>query len=74
VPELAKEYLERIGCSEEEYFGLIKALTPPCDITITEKVIAESHGRWIGNGSIAKCQGTVTADMCDDILRRCFGE
>lgn len=74
VPELAAEYLERIGCSEEEYFSLIKALTPPCDITVTEEVIAESHGRWIGNGSIAKCQGTVTADMCDDILRRCFGE
>ena len=73
VPELAAEYLERIGCGEEEYFSLIKALTPPCDITITEEVIAESHGRWINNGSIQKCQGTVTADMCDDILRRNFG-
>ena len=73
VPELAKEYLERIGCTEEEYFSLIKALTPPCDITITEEVIAESHSRWINNGSIQKCQGTVTADMCDEILRRNFG-
>lgn len=73
VPELAAEYLERIGCTEEEYFALIKQLTPPCDITITEDVIAESHGRWINNGSIQKCQGTVTADMVDDILRRCFG-
>ena len=74
VPELAAEYLERIGCSEEEYIELIKKLTPPCDITITEEVIAQSHGRWINNGSIQKCQGTVSADMCDDILRRCFGE
>jgi hypothetical protein len=54
-------------------FDLIAKLTPACDITITEEVIAESHGRWINNGSIAKCQGTVSADMCDDILRRCFG-
>ena len=37
-----------------------------------EEAIAEAHGRWINNGSIAKCQGTFTADMADDILRRNF--
>ena len=72
VPALAAEYLERIGCSEEEYFSLIEQLTPPCEITMEESLIAESHSRWVGNGSIAKCQGTFTADMADDILRRKF--
>ena len=72
VPSLAAEYLERIGCNEEEYFSLIEKLTPPCDITMDETLIAESHSRWVGNGSMAKCQGTFSADMADDVLRRKF--
>lgn len=72
VPELVAEYLERIDCSEEEYFCLIDELMPPCEITMDEDLIAKSHSRWVGNGSIAKCQGVFTADMADDILRRKF--
>ena len=72
VPELAAEYLERIGCSEEAYFDLLEKLTPPCEITMFEELIAESHSRWINNGSMAKCQGIFSADMADDILRRKF--
>ena len=72
VPALAAEYLERIGCAEDEYFRLIETLTPPCDIAMDEGLIVESHSRWINNGSMAKCQGTFTADMADDILRRKF--
>ena len=72
VPELAAEYLERIGCSEEEYFSLLEKITPPCDITMEESLIAASHSRWIGNGSIAKCQGEFSADMADALLRRKF--
>ena len=72
VPELAAEYLERIDCSEEEYFSLLEKTTPPCGITMEESLIAESHSRWIGNGSIAKCQGVFTADMADAVLRRKF--
>ena len=72
VPALAAEYLERIGCSEEEYLRLIETLTPPCDITMDEALIADSHSRWINNGSMAKCQGTFTADMADEVLRRKF--
>ena len=72
VPDLAAEYLERIGCSEEEYFRLIEKITPPCKIVMEEDLIAASHSRWIGNGSIAKCQGVFGADMADDILRRKF--
>lgn len=72
VPALAAQYLERIGCSEEEYFSLLEKLTPPCEIAVTEELLAEAHGRWINNGSIAKCQGVFSADMADDILRRNF--
>ena len=72
VPALAAEYLERIGCGEKEYFSLIEKLTPPCDITMDEALITESHSRWVGNGSMAKCQGTFGADMADDVLRRKF--
>ena len=74
VPELAGEYLERIGCSEEEYFSLIEKVTPPCAIHMDEALIAAAHSRWIGNGSIAKCQGVFTADMADAVLRRKFLE
>lgn len=72
VPGLAAEYLERIGCSEEEYFRLLEKLTPPCEITMSEALIAGSHSRWVGNGSMAKCQGVFSADMADDVLRRKF--
>ena len=72
VPELAAEYLERIGCGEEEYFRLLETLTPPCDISMDEERITASHSRWINNGSIAKCQGVFSADMADDLLRRKF--
>ena len=72
VPELAAEYLERIGCTEEEYFYLLETVTPPCDITMDEDLIASSHSRWVGNGSMAKCQGSFTPDMADDVLRRKF--
>lgn len=72
VPELAAEYLERIGCSEEEYFSLIEKLTPPCNVTMDKARIIEAHSRWVNNGSMAKCQGTFTADMADDILRQKF--
>ncbi len=72
VPELAAQYLERIGCDEDEYFSLIEKLTPPCEIVMREEQIAEAHSRWISNGSIAKCQGVFSADMADDVLRRNF--
>lgn len=72
VPELAAEYLERIGCCEDEYYSLIEKITPPCEVIMDEKLIADSHNRWINNGSIAKCQGIFTADMADEILRRKF--
>ena len=72
VPELAAEFLARIGSSEEEYFSLIEKLTPPCDILMSEEQITQAHGRWIGNGSIAKCQGIFSADMADAILKQKF--
>ena len=72
VPELTEAYLERIGCSEAEYLSLLEKLTPPCEITMNETCIAEAHSRWINNGSMAKCQGTFSARMADDVLRRNF--
>ena len=72
VPELAAEYLDRIGCGEEEYFSLLETLTPPCDITMDEALIAAAHSRWINNGSIAKCQGSFTPELADEVLRKKF--
>ena len=72
VPALVAEYLERIGCTEEEYIHLIDTITPPCSIAMDEALIDAAHSRWIGNGSMAKCQGTFSAEMADDILRRKF--
>ena len=72
VPTLGAQFLERIGCSEEEYFNLIETLTPPCRITMEEACIAGAHHRWVNNGSLSKCQGVFSADMADSILRRKF--
>ena len=72
VPQLAAEFLDRIGSSEEAYLALIEKLTPPCEITMDEALIAEAHSRWVNNGSMAKCQGIFSADMADAVLRRKF--
>lgn len=72
VPELTARYLERIGCTEEAYFRLLEKLTPPCEISMDEALVAEAHSRWVNNGSMAKCQGTFSAQMADDLLRRKF--
>ena len=72
VPQLAAEYLERIGCSEEEYVSLLEKLTPPCKVTMGEAMITEAHSRWINNGSMLKCQGEFSADIADNVLRRKF--
>lgn len=72
VPELTAEYLERIGCSEEEYFYLLEKITPPWNVVMDETLITDAHSRWIGNGSMAKCQGVFSVDMADEILRRKF--
>lgn len=70
VPELAAEFLERIGCSEEEYFSLLAKLSLPYEIQMDEALIAESHDRWINNNSMLKCHGVFSADMADELLRR----
>ena len=70
--DAASVIAEHIGCSEEEYLYLIAKLTPACEITMEETLIAASHSRWINNGSLAKCQGIFSADMADDVLRRKF--
>ena len=72
VPQLAAEYLARIGCSEAEYFSLLEALIPPCEISMEEAAIADAHSRWINNGSMAKCQGQFTPQMADEVLRKNF--
>ena len=72
APELAEAFLERIGCGEKEYLELIGKLTPPCEVAMEEALIEASHSRWVGNGSMAKCQGEFTAHMADEILRRNF--
>ena len=72
VPALAAEFMDRIGCSEEAYISLLEKLTPPCEVVMDENLIAESHSRWVGNGSLAKCQGVFSADMADAVLRRKF--
>ena len=71
-PELAAGFLSRIGSSEEEYLALIEKLIPPCNVKMSEELIRQSHGRWVNNGSIAKCLGEFSADMADDVLRRLF--
>jgi len=71
-PGLAAEFLERIGCGEEEYLYLLEALTPPCPVVMDESLIAASHSRWVNNGSLAKTLGTFTPQMADRLLRRKF--
>lgn len=72
APDLADAYLERIGCTEEVFLALLRAIVPTPDVVMTEADIQAAHSRWIGNGSIAKCQGVVEPERIDRILRKKF--
>jgi alcohol dehydrogenase class IV len=72
APDLTAEFLERVGSTEEEYLELIEKLTPKCEISMEQDIITQAQSRWIGNGSLAKCQGVFTAHMADELLCRKF--
>lgn len=74
VPELTERFLKEIACDEDTLLRTIRAVTPSCDITVSEEKISEVHGRWIGNSSIKKCWGEFTPEQADGVLRRLFGE
>ncbi len=70
APGLAEKFLQDIHAGKEEWISLVESMTPECRVSIPEEKIAKAHGRWENNNSIMKCQGEMTADMADDILRR----
>jgi len=72
VPELAERFLEDIGCSEDTLLDTIARFLPPTEVHLTEADITRLHERWIGNGSLRRCQGEITADMADEWLRKLF--
>lgn len=72
VPESVSHFLEEISCEEEEFLSLLEKMTPECSVEMSEEEVAEAHGRWIGNGSIAKCYGEFKAERADEILLRLF--
>ncbi|MBQ8307165.1 MAG: iron-containing alcohol dehydrogenase [Blautia sp.] len=72
-PELAEAFLAAIGYGSEELTALLSKLLKDVHVTIDEEEIVREHGRWINNGSIAKGWGEITADMCDEILRKLGG-
>ena len=69
MPELTERFFREIGSGMDEFTGLINRLLADVQVTVTEEEIAREHGRWIGNGSIAKGWGEITADQCEAILR-----
>lgn len=72
APELTAQFLERIGCSEEEYCALLEKLTPVCEAAMSQSFIAETHSRWVNNVSLIRCQGDFDAEMAKNLLRRKF--
>lgn len=72
IPELTARFLDEIGCDEETYLRIIRAVTPDFPVEMTPQDVADAHFRWIGNGSIAKSWGEITPEMCDQILTELF--
>ena len=66
---LAVSLYNQAGTSIEHMLGIIRPLLRKIKPVITEEDIAAAHSRWIGNSSIAKGWGEITADECDEILR-----
>lgn len=70
--DITKSFFDSLGCSCDVFCGLIDAVIPPCEVTMTKDDIAAAHPRWVGNGSMAKCLGCFTPEMADDVLSRLF--
>ena len=73
APALTECFLRELGCSEADYLSLLAAITPPCEVKLSGENIAKAHSRWENNASVKKCQGELTADKIDELLRSLFG-
>ena len=69
MPDLTEGFFGRIGYGMSGYLRVVNALLRNVHVKVNEEEIAREHSRWIGNGSIAKGWGDITADQCDRILR-----
>lgn len=72
APELTEHFLTELGCTEEEYLSLLRAVTPPCDISIPAETVSTAHSRWENNASVKKCLGELTAEDIDRIIAQRF--
>ena len=72
MPELTAGFYERIGCPEEEFKKIVAEILPEFPVEMTEEDVVREHGRWIGNGSMAKGWGSFNEDVADRVLRELF--
>ena len=70
VPRMVQRFFASIGWGRTSFLQAINYLLADVHVEISEEEIAREHSRWIGNGSIAKGWGQISADECDEILRR----
>lgn len=69
VPEIYESFFEAVGITPEEFGSIIRTLLAGIKPQVSEEEIQREHSRWINNSSILKGWGTITPEMCDDILR-----
>lgn len=72
VSKLTEQFLMEIGCEETEFLHLLDETMPKYHVKMTEEEIADAHGRWIGNRSLANGIAVMDADQMDEMLRRMF--
>ncbi|NLO45918.1 MAG: iron-containing alcohol dehydrogenase [Clostridiales bacterium] len=71
-PEQAKEFFLKTGISGDELISLVEAVTPKCDVSVTEKDLRELAPRWTDNASIKKSFGVFSPEFTTDAIRQLF--
>lgn len=74
APELVSRFNAETGSSPAELTELVKSISPPPAVTVTEKELAELSPRWDGNSCLTKTPGGIDKAFLESLLKKTFLE
>ncbi len=72
-PALMKDFLSRLGVTEDALIALIEAVTPDCPVIVTKEEQERLAPRWVNNASIKKSVGEFPPEAVDEMINALFG-
>ncbi len=72
MPELTAEFFDEIRVSKPEFDAIIKKITPPVDVKLSDDDISALAPRWENNGSLKRNWGNVDGEFVSALLKDLF--